>query len=150
MCCLSKGLGAPVGSMLAGASDVIEAARVERKRLGGGMRQAGILAAAGLIALEEMPKRLHEDHANARVLAEKLSSVAGILIDPQSVQTNIVIFDVAGMGLSGAQMSERLKARGVLMNAISETQVRAVTHCDVAAQDCLDAAKAVEEVAGKR
>ena len=90
--CLSKGLGAPVGSMLVGSEELMAHARLYRKALGGGMRQAGILAAAGLMALEEGPRRLHEDHANARLLAEALSHVEGVSIDPNSVETNIVIF----------------------------------------------------------
>ena len=92
MFCLSKGLGAPVGSMLVGSKDAMAEARVHRKALGGGMRQAGVLAAAGLIALEEGPKRLDEDHANARLLAETVAGVAGMSIDLATVQTNIVIF----------------------------------------------------------
>jgi threonine aldolase len=110
------------------------------------MRQAGVLAAAGLIALEVMPGRLSEDHTNARSMAGRLAGVPGVRIDPASVQTNIVIFDVAASGLKAAEVSARLKQRGVLMNGISETQVRAVTHCDVSAEDCADAAGAVEEV----
>jgi threonine aldolase len=145
MFCLSKGLAAPVGSLLAGTSQAIDAGRLLRKRLGGGMRQAGILAAAGLIALNEMPTRLHEDHANARQLAQKLAAIPGIAVDPGSVQTNIVIFDVAATGLTAAELSARLKERGVLMNGISLTQVRAVTHCDVNAEDCANAAAAVSE-----
>ena len=97
MFCLSKGLGAPVGSMLVGSRKAIEQARVHRKALGGGMRQAGVLAAAGLIALEEMPKRLHEDHANARLLAEAVAAQPEAAeIDLESVQTNIVIFKLRG------------------------------------------------------
>jgi len=95
MFCLSKGLGAPVGSMLVGGSEDIDRGRLYRKRLGGGMRQVGVLAAPGLIALEEMPERLAEDHANARLLAEGLSKIPGIRIDPAKVQTNILIFDMA-------------------------------------------------------
>ena len=95
MFCLSKGLGAPVGSMLVGSRDFIDKARVTRKLLGGGMRQAGVLAAAGLIALEETPKILHRDHENARHLAEGLAKIPGISIDPKKVVTNILIFDVS-------------------------------------------------------
>jgi threonine aldolase len=97
MFCLSKGLGAPVGSLLVGSKEFITEARSVRKALGGGMRQAGILAAAGLIALEEGPKRLHEDHANAKYLAEGLAQIAGVKIDLATVQTNIVIFDVTSL-----------------------------------------------------
>ena len=98
MFCLSKGLCAPVGSMLVGSREVIERARIYRKALGGGMRQAGVLAAAGLIALEEMPKRLAEDHANARMLAERLAELPEVTIDLGSVQTNIVIFGLKNGG----------------------------------------------------
>ena len=130
MFCLSKGLGAPAGSMLAGPAEVIARGRLYRKRLGGGMRQAGVLAAAGLIALEEMPKRLHEDHANARFLAEGLTQIPGVRIDPQEVATNIVIFDVSASPLGAGEISKRLKERGVLLNAINPRQMRAVTHYD--------------------
>ena len=128
---LSKGLGAPVGSILLGKHDFIREARTWRKRLGGGMRQIGILAAAGLIALEEGPKRLHEDHDNARALAEGVATIQGIAIDPSSVRTNIVIFDVSGTGKTAAEICARLKEKGVLAIGISDTQVRMVTHLDV-------------------
>src|SRR3989442_11262867 len=98
MFCLSKGLGAPVGSMLAGSRAFIEEARLVRKMLGGGMRQAGVLAAAGLVALEETPKRLHVDHENARFLAEGLAEMPGIKIEPAKVVTNILFLDVSGTG----------------------------------------------------
>src|SRR5918997_1296479 len=98
MFCLSKGLGAPVGSMLLGTSDFIREARAWRKLLGGGMRQAGVLAAAGLVALDETPPRLSEDHANARRLAEGVAGLPGVAADPEKVQTNIIIFDVSGTG----------------------------------------------------
>jgi threonine aldolase len=128
---LSKGLGAPVGSILLGSRDFIREARVWRKRLGGGMRQIGILAAAGLIALEEGPERLHEDHENARFLASGVADIDGISIDPSTVQTNIVIFDVSRTGKSAKEICEALKGQNVLAIGISETQVRMVTHCDV-------------------
>jgi len=140
MFCLSKGLGAPVGSMLVGTAETIADARLCRKRLGGGMRQAGVLAAAGLIALEEMPARLGQDHANARFLADALSRIQGIQI-VHEVQTNIVIFDVAATGLSPADLSARLKSRGVLMNPVRGTLMRFVTHLDVTRADCESAAE---------
>lgn len=127
---LSKGLGAPAGSMLLGPSDFIEEARVWRKRLGGGMRQIGILAAAGLIALEDGPKRLHEDHENSKALANGVAEISGISIDPASVQTNIVIFDVSGTGKTSGEICARLKDAGVLAIGISDAQIRMVTHCD--------------------
>ena len=102
MFCLSKGLCAPVGSMLTGSAELMERARIYRKALGGGMRQAGVLAAAGLIALEQMPARLCEDHANARLLAETLSHIEGVAIDLDTVETNIVIFRLTG-GMTAAE-----------------------------------------------
>jgi len=134
--CLSKALGAPVGSMLAGDAEAIERARLYRKRLGGGMRQAGVLAAAGLIALEQGPRHLGEDHRNARMMAEGLARIPGIQIDPAKVQTNIVVFDVTGTGLAAAELSARLKERGVLMNPITPSVMRLVTHRDVDREGC--------------
>jgi threonine aldolase len=128
--CLSKGLGAPVGSMLLGKKDFITEARTWRKRLGGGMRQAGIIAAAGLIAIEESPKRLHEDHENARVLAEGLAQIRGIGIDLEKVVTNIVIFDISAAGKTSAEICAGLKEKGVLAIGFGDA-IRMVTHCDV-------------------
>jgi threonine aldolase len=145
MFCLSKALGAPAGSMLAGPAALIAKGRLYRKRLGGGMRQVGILAAAGLIALEETPKRLAEDHGNARFLAEGLSLIPGIGIDPARVATNIVVFDVSGTGLAGGEISARLKSRGVLLNAINERLMRAVTHYDVDRAGCAQALEAMAD-----
>lgn len=147
MFCLSKGLGAPVGSMLVGRAADIAQARLHRKRLGGGMRQAGVLAAAGLIALEEMPARLPEDHDNARFLANELAGVPGIALDPAMVQTNIVIFDVSGTGLTGREFSVRLKAGGVLLNSVNARTMRALTHCDVDRSDCEQALEVIHHVA---
>lgn len=132
--CLSKGLGAPVGSMILGEKDFINEARVWRKRFGGGMRQAGILAAAGLVALEESPKRLHLDHENARRLAEGAGVLKGIAIDAERVRTNIVIFDVAETGKTSADICAALKAEGILASPFG-TAIRMVTHCDVSRQD---------------
>jgi len=147
MFCLSKALGAPVGSMLAGTREDIARARLYRKRLGGGMRQAGVLAAAGLIALEDHPRLLARDHANARFLAEALGKVPGIAIDARKVQTNILIFDVSGTGLSTAEFSARLKSRGVLINGINAREMRIVTHYDVDHVGCERALEAIEQVA---
>src|ERR1700733_9203374 len=144
MFCLSKGLGAPVGSMLVGSAELMEQARIYRKALGGGMRQVGILASAGLIALEKMPARLHEDHANARLLAEGLAGISGISMDPEKVHTNILVFRLAN-GMTGADLVARLKARGVLANALGPDLVRLVTHRDVSRKDCLEAAGALTE-----
>jgi len=146
MFCLSKGLGAPVGSMLVGSAEAIARGRLYRKRLGGGMRQAGILAAAGLIALEEMPARLHQDHANARLLAERIARVPGIALDPATVHTNIVIFDIAGTGLTTDEFTARLEARGVLSGGVGGSRMRVVTHYDVSREDCERAAEILEEV----
>jgi threonine aldolase len=145
--CLSKALGAPVGSMIAGTEEQMRRGRLYRKRLGGGMRQAGILAAAGLIALEQHPGKLAADHANARFLAEELAKIPGIAVDPGKVQTNIVIFDVSGTGLAAAEFSARLKAKGVLMNAVNETHLRAVTHYDVSREGAELALRSIAEVA---
>lgn len=132
--CLSKALGAPVGSVLVGSADFIKEARIWRKRLGGGMRQVGILAAAGLIALEESPKRLHEDHANARRLAEGLAEIPGIEIDVERVVTNIVIFDISGTGKTSAEICAALKEKGILAIGFGNA-IRMVTHYDVSSND---------------
>lgn len=147
MFCLSKGLGAPVGSMVVGRAEDIDRARLFRKRLGGAMRQAGVLAAAGLVALEKMPGRLAEDHANARFLAQALADIEGVKVDPARVQTNIVIFDVAGLGIPAAEYSSRLKALGVLANAVNQTRMRVVTHFDVDRAACERAVKLMAEAA---
>lgn len=136
MFCLSKGLGAPVGSMLTGTKDAIARGRLYRKRLGGGMRQAGVLAAAGLISLEQMPARLHEDHANAQLLAQSLGRLPGVKTVPDRVKTNILMVDVGETGLSPQEVSGRLKREGVLMNPTGPTILRAVTHYDVTRADC--------------
>jgi threonine aldolase len=135
MFCLSKGLGAPVGSMLLGSRENIAKARVFRKALGGGMRQAGVLAAAGLIALEEGPGFLAADHANARLLAEAVAACDGVEIDLGSVQTNIVIFTLSGEGDAPALVA-RLKAEGVAASAIGPHTVRLVTHSQVSRAEC--------------
>jgi threonine aldolase len=148
MFCLSKGLGAPIGSMLVGSAEQMDRARIFRKALGGGMRQVGILAAAGLIALEQGPAHLREDHANARLLAEALSNMEGVEIDLDGVETNIIIFKLTA-GLSAAKVVERLKERGVLANAFGPDKIRLVTHRDVSRGDCISAAQALaEEIEG--
>jgi threonine aldolase len=146
MFCLSKGLGAPVGSMVVGGRDFIEEARLVRKMLGGGMRQAGILAAAGLVALEESPKRLHVDHENARFLAEGLAEIPGVRTDAAKVKTNILFFDVSDSGLTAQEVSKRLAAHGVLANGTSHTSIRMVTHFDVDRSGCERALKVLREV----
>jgi threonine aldolase len=144
MFCLSKGLGAPVGSMLVGSEELIRRARRYRKALGGGMRQAGVLAAAGLIALEQGPKRLHQDHANARLLAEALANTPGVNISLKSVETNIVIFRLAA-GCGAPELAARLKERGVLISAFGPDAIRLVTHLDVSRVQCIDAASALAD-----
>jgi threonine aldolase len=135
MFCLSKGLGAPVGSLILGQKDFISEARNWRKLLGGGMRQVGVLAAAGLVALEQSPKVLYEDHANAKRLAEGLAEIRGVKIDPEQVQTNIVIFDISATKLTTAHFSSELRIRGVLANGINAREMRMVTHYDVSAAE---------------
>ena len=146
MFCLSKGLGAPVGSMVVGSKAFIEKARLFRKMFGGGMRQAGVLAAAGLIALEKHPALLAKDHERAKRLARGLAEIPGIRINPDEVETNILIFDVAGTGLTTAEISTRLKERGVLANGVDPTTMRMVTHYDVDDDGITRALEAFREV----
>ena len=143
MFCLSKGLGAPVGSMLVGSAELMAQARLYRKALGGGMRQVGVLAAAGLIALEQGPARLHEDHANARLLAEALAKIERVAIDLNSVETNIVVFRLKGV--SATDVVARLKVRGILASAFGPSAIRLVTHLDVDRAACVTTAKALAE-----
>lgn len=144
MFCLSKGLCAPVGSMLVGSSEMMEQARIYRKALGGGMRQVGVLAAAGLIALEQMPARLHEDHANARLLAEALAHIDCVAIDLESVETNIVIFEVNGE-VTATELVARMKERGILASSLGPNSIRLVTHRDVSRAECVRAAEVMTE-----
>jgi len=144
MFCLSKGLCAPAGSMLVGSRTMIDRGRSIRKMLGGGMRQAGVLAAAGLIALEEMPARLHEDHENARWMAEQIAAMVGCRIDLETVQTNIVIFRPERVKAAGVIAG--LKSRGVLCGTAGPEEVRFVTHRDVDRAACECAMKALQEV----
>jgi threonine aldolase len=141
--CLSKGLGAPVGSMIVGTRDFIERCRPIRKMLGGGMRQAGVLAAAGLIALERGPARLQEDHDNAKALADLLAKVPGITLNAQKVHTNIVIFSLKGSGVSSAELLRRLGERKILAVPVDGERIRMVTHLDVTRHDIEAAAEAV-------
>lgn len=132
--CLSKGLGAPVGSLLVGKKGFIDEARVWRKRMGGGMRQAGVLAAAGIVALKESPSKLMQDHKNARRLAEAAAGMKGVKIDLSTVQTNIVIIDVSTAALTSFQICERLKEKSVLAIPFGEA-IRMVTHFDVSSDE---------------
>ncbi len=147
MFCLSKGLSAPVGSCLVGTKDFIARARKNRKIVGGGMRQAGVIAAAGLVALDTMIERLAEDHANARTLAEGLVSIKGLGVDLDGVQTNMVMARVDGLGLAAPEFSKRLAAKGVLANAVDAKKVRFVTHKDVTAADIKKALGVIAELA---
>lgn len=133
--CLSKGLGAPVGSVVVGSHEFIEKARRNRKVVGGAMRQAGVLAAAGIVAVTEMVERLADDHANAKQLAEGLAQIEGIAIDPSTVETNIVFFTLEQPELTPVQFAQRLRSQGVLLNAGAARRMRAVLHHQVAAED---------------
>jgi threonine aldolase len=139
--CLSKGLGAPVGSMVTGSKPFIDRCRSIRKMLGGGMRQAGVIAAAGLIALEQGRQRLHIDHDNAKFLAQELARLPGIRLNPARVQTNIIIFDVQETGLASGEFLAALAERGVLGVPVDRDKVRLVTHLDVDRNDVEKAAE---------
>ncbi|HXK59778.1 MAG TPA: low specificity L-threonine aldolase [Acidobacteriota bacterium] len=133
MFCFSKGLSAPVGSMLLGTKEFIQEAWRVRKMFGGGMRQVGVLAAAALVALEQMPCRLYEDHENAKRLAEKLANIHGFRLTPEDVETNIVIAEV--VGCTSTELVRRSRERGLLISAIGPHEVRFVTHKDVNRSD---------------
>jgi threonine aldolase len=148
--CLSKGLGAPIGSLVAGSKRFIDRVHRFRKMFGGGMRQVGIIAAAGIYALDYHIERLREDHQNAKRLAVGLKEFKGVSIDPKYVETNIVIFDVANTRLTAAQVAESVKKEGVLIHAFGKTQIRVVTHLDVTADDVEKALKAFGKVFSKK
>lgn len=141
--CLSKGLSAPVGSIVAGSRSFIGQVRRVRKMLGGGMRQAGIIAAAGIVALDTMVARLAEDHANARLLAEGLAAIPGLRLSLSSVQSNIVIFELEEAALSPSRFIAALREQGVLMGSMGGRRVRAVTHYGIDAEDVQAAVAAV-------
>ena len=144
--CLSKGLGAPVGSVIVGSKAFIERCRSIRKMLGGGMHQAGVIAAAGLIALEKGPKRLRIDHENAGLLAERLAEIPGIRINPAKVQTNIVIYDIQQTGLSSADFLAELARRKVLGVPVDAEKIRMVTHLDVDRKNVEEAVETIREM----
>jgi threonine aldolase len=144
---LSKGLGAPIGAVLAGSRGFIEESWRYKQRFGGAMRQAGIVAAAGVYALRHHVNRLAQDHEQARSLAQGLAEIPGIAVDPQRVETNIVIFDVAGTGLTGDQFGDRALAEGVRFSVLGPTLVRAVTHLDVPTDGVERALKAARSAA---
>lgn len=133
--CLSKGLGAPVGSVVCGSRDFITEARRARKILGGGMRQAGVLAAAGIVALEEMAERLSDDHANARRLARGLAEMPGVSLDPNQIHTNIVYFEVNRPDMTLPELVQRLDENGARMLPVGTGRIRAVTHYHISAED---------------
>ena len=140
---LSKGLGCPVGAVLAGSKSFIDKAWRWKQRMGGAMRQAGIIAAAGVYALEHHVERLAEDHANARLFADLIAAAPGVELEPETVETNIVFFDVAGTGRMAAEFAEGLAGHGVRIGAMGDTQLRAVTHLDVNRAQVEEAAEAV-------
>ena len=148
--CLSKGLGGPVGSLIVGSRSFIERGRRFRKMLGGGMRQAGVIAAAGLVALEKGPGRLHEDHAKAKHLAERLSAIPGIEVDPSRVQTNIVIYGIRETGFDSDMYLVELERRGVLAVPVDRGRVRMVAHLDVTLEDVDKAADVVGDMVGEK
>jgi threonine aldolase len=154
MFCLSKGLCSPVGSMLCGSEEFVAEARGVRKMLGGGMRQAGVLAACGIISIRDMTKRLHEDHANARFLAERLSELPGVGIDMETVQTNMVMLTYRGpRGRDAEWLRSALAARGVLALTLpmaGPPRLRLVTHHDASRANCGRALRAFRKIAGNR
>lgn len=146
MFCLSKGLCAPVGSLIVGERAFIDRALPVRKMFGGGMRQVGVLAAAGIVALEKMIARLAEDHTNAQLLARGVAEIPGVKIDPEKAQTNIVIFDISDTGMNTTELAAALKAREVLANGISPCEMRMVTHHDLSRADCETAVEVVRDL----
>jgi len=144
--CLSKGLGAPIGSVIVGPRDWIDGARRVRKVLGGGMRQVGVIAAAGLVALEEGPGRLHEDHARARALAEGIAAIPGAVVDAAACETNILFVKTAAGGPSYAPIAAGLREEGVWAVALGDLGIRFVTHRDVDDEDVARALRALERL----
>jgi threonine aldolase len=144
--CLSKGLSAPVGSVLCGSKAFIAEARRWRKAVGGGMRQCGVIAAAGIVALDEMIDRLADDHKNARHLAGGIANVPGIVVDPETVQTDIVYFDVVSEQISAVQLVKTLAERDILMLSVGPGRIRAVTHYGIGAADIEKTILAVREI----
>ena len=143
--CLSKGLGAPVGSLLTGDQDLIAEARLVRKALGGGMRQAGVLAAAGLVALEQSPANIPAAHADAKFLAESLATIPGVSVNPAEVETNIIFFDISETGMTNAEFTGSLRNSGVLVLGLAPGRIRIVTHQDVDRAGCERAVEVIAE-----
>lgn len=148
--CFSKGLGAPIGSVIAGPSDFLERAKVVRKRLGGWMRQSGLIAAAALYALEHHVERLADDHALAKDLARALDGLPGLACPPESVQTNLVLVQVTHREFDGAALAAKFKEHGVLVSALSPRTLRFVTHLDVGREDVERVARAARSILGAR
>jgi len=144
--CLSKGLCAPVGSVLVGSAEFITRARRIRKMVGGGMRQVGVLAAAGIVALEQMVDRLAEDHANARVLAEGIADIPGLNVELKAVQTNIVVADLARTDVSAVEFIARAKGRGIKVSPFGGSKVRFVTHYGISREDVETACRVAKEL----
>ena len=149
MFCLSKGLSCPVGSIIVGNQDFVDRARKIRKILGGGMRQAGIIAAPGIVALEKMIPRLREDHTNARLLAEGLARTDGLSVDLKAVQTNIVHLGISGLGVTSDLFVSKLKEEGVLALTMGKSKVRLVTHRGIEEQHVRKALDTIRSVAQK-
>ena len=147
--CLSKGLGAPVGSVLCGSSQFIKAARKYRKMVGGGLRQVGILAAAGIYAVKNNVGRLTEDHSNARFLAEGLQQIPGFQVNMETVQTNILIVDVRGTGYTAIELVDRMNTEGVKSGSFGPTSIRFVTHLNVNREDCAEALHHIQIAVGR-
>ena len=148
--CLSKGLGAPIGSLVAGSKTFIDRVHRFRKMFGGGMRQVGIIAAAGIYALDHHIERLREDHENAKRLALGLKEIKGVSIFPEHVETNIIIFDITGAGKTAFQVRDEMKKEEVLIHALGKTQIRLVTHLDVSREDIDTALKLFGKIFEKK
>jgi len=146
MFCLSKGLSAPVGSLLTGTTEFIQRARRNRKRLGGSMRQSGVIAAAGLVALNDMIGRLKEDHENARILAEGLSKIKCTNIDLKTIDSNMVIVNTKPLGMTAEQAAQELNKRKVKVSIYGLYTIRFVTHKDINRDDIMYAVKAFEDL----
>lgn len=144
--CISKGLAAPVGSLVCGSDEFIRQARRKRKQLGGGMRQAGILAAAGIVALEEMIERLADDHQNARLLGGELANIEGLRVDPERVATNIVYCELASHKLTQEEFLQRIRERGVLVSVTGKNRFRMLSHYGISREDIFNAIDAIREV----
>jgi threonine aldolase len=144
--CLSKGLGAPIGSVISGDSDFIQIVRRNRKMFGGGMRQVGIIAAAGIYAIENNFNRIIEDHRNAKILAQGLSQIPGLHLDLESVQTNIVVIDIKESGMEVAEVLEKLKEKNVLAVPFGRNKIRCVTHLNVSRDDIYQALDVFKQV----